>query len=398
MPISRNIRLLSWFNFFYGFRLYYVVAILYFAQVTGSYALAISLFSIVRLSQAILEIPTGIYSDKLGRSNCLKLGALASTLSIVFYALGHQYWVLVLGAVAEGACLALFSGNNDALLYESLDAAGMKDQYHAFMGKARSWLELAGFLGATLGGVVAFLSYSFLLWASVIPQLVALFLSLWFIEPKPHGEKLDSIFLHLSEAFAQYKLNSRLRGLSLASIIGDGVGGSNWSLQAAFYNSVLPVWAVGLVMSLNFLASVVSFRLSGAIINKFKALNVLIYDEIISRIIYFIALIFPTPGSPFMLAFASLTYGPTTTANNTLMQAEFTDKQRATMSSINSFLGSCFFAIFAILLGLVADRLGTAKAMLFGQVCLLPIIWIYVSIWRQNRARPAAQADLAGSG
>ena len=163
------------------------------------------------------------------------------------------------------------------------------------------------------------------------------------------------------------------------------IGESSWSLQSAFYNTVLPIWAVGFVMSLNFLISTISFRLSGKIINKFKALNLLIYQEIYSRIICIIALVYPTVISPFLMASASIVYGPGVIAQNTLLQREFTDKQRATMESINSLVGSCFFAIFAVVLGVVADNLGATKAMLFGQICLIPIVFLYLNVYRTNR-------------
>lgn len=60
---------------------------------------------------------------------------------------------------------------------------------------------------------------------------------------------MPSVYLHLKDAFTHYKHNSRLRNLSLASVVGYGVGEATWSLQAAFYNTVLPVWAVGGFMS-----------------------------------------------------------------------------------------------------------------------------------------------------
>src|SRR5438034_57985 len=115
MPIHRNLRLLSWFNFFFNFRLYSGVASIYFAAITHSYALAISIFSIAQIAQALFEVPTGIYSDRLGRRKCLIIGAGASVGSILCYAVGQGYALLALGAVFEGACRALFSGNNDAL-------------------------------------------------------------------------------------------------------------------------------------------------------------------------------------------------------------------------------------------------------------------------------------------
>jgi MFS family permease len=380
---TSTIKLLSWFNFLYNFRLYSVVAILYFAQVTHSYTLGISIFSIAQIARAVFEIPTGIYSDRLGRSTCLRIGAVASVLSITCYAIGQVYLMLVIGAIFEGACLAFFSGNNDALLYETVAETGQQDTYHEALGKVHSTLELAGFIGATVGGIIAYKSFSLLLWISAVPQVLALVLSFQFREPQIHKAAVDSIFDHLREALSYYVHNARLRNLSLANIIGYGVGEASWSFQAAFYSTVLPLWAVGFVMSLNFLASTISFRLSGRIIDKFKALNLLVFSEIYTRILCFIALIKPTIFSPFLMASASVLYGPTVVAQNTLLQTQFTDHQRATMASINSLMGSCFFAVFGVVIGLLADRVGAANALLFAQLCLVPILLLYLKVYQR---------------
>src|SRR3990170_786556 len=134
MKLLNNIRFLSWFNFLFYFRLYYAVAIIYFSQVTHSYALGISIFSIAQIVQATFEVPTGIYSDKLGRVNCLRLGAFISIVSIIFYATGLSYWILVIGAILEGISRAFLSGNNDALLYESVTESGQNTTYHKELG------------------------------------------------------------------------------------------------------------------------------------------------------------------------------------------------------------------------------------------------------------------------
>ncbi|MBZ0282671.1 MAG: hypothetical protein K8L97_18160 [Anaerolineae bacterium] len=115
MPVLRNLRLLAWFNFWGDFRLYAPIAILYFAQVSGSYALGMSVYSVAMLSQSILEVPTGILSDMVGRKKTVVFGAVAGVLSLTFYAIGGTYLALVVGAIFEGLGRAFYSGNNDAL-------------------------------------------------------------------------------------------------------------------------------------------------------------------------------------------------------------------------------------------------------------------------------------------
>lgn len=397
MYVSQNVKLFSWFNFLYSFRLYWVIAIIYFSQVTGSYALGVSVFSIAQLSQAVFEVPTGVYSDRIGRINTLRLGALASVLSVVSYAIGQSYLVLVIGAVLEGLCRAFFSGNNDALLYETLTDSGQTDKYHEVLGKISSTAELAGFLGVTIGGLVASQSFSVLLWLSTIPQALALMVSFRFTEPSMSRDKVGNIYLHIKDALSYYKHNFRLRYLSLASVINFSIGEATWSLQAAFYNTLLPVWAIGFFLSFNYLASVISYRLSGKIIDRLKALNLLIYQEVYSRVLDIIALARPTILSPALMAAASMFYGAGEVAKSTLLQKEFTDKQRATMASTNSLVGSIFFAIFAVLLGVLADRISLAKSLLFAQICLLPVILIYLKVFRAHNNADATQAGHAVS-
>ncbi len=67
MNLHKNVKLLILFEFLIEFRLYSAIIVIYFAAVTGSYALAMSLLSIVMISAAVFEVPTGVFSDLVGR-------------------------------------------------------------------------------------------------------------------------------------------------------------------------------------------------------------------------------------------------------------------------------------------------------------------------------------------
>jgi MFS family permease len=81
-----NIRVLNWFAFLIDFRLYGPFAIIYFAQVSGSYTVGMAVFSVVSISSALLEMPTGILSDRLGRRKTVILGAFFGVLSVASFA------------------------------------------------------------------------------------------------------------------------------------------------------------------------------------------------------------------------------------------------------------------------------------------------------------------------
>lgn len=381
-----NVKLLSLFYICYNLRLYSVLAVIYFYQITHSYTLALSIFSISQVSQGLFEIPFGYYSDKYGRSNCLRAGAIASLLSVVLYTIGQNYWFLVIGAIFEGINYASFSGNNDALLYETLQESGQKDNYHHEYGKMNSWLELSGFLGVFIGGLLATKSLPLLFVLSIPPRLLATIISFGFVDPKVKKKKFDSVTHHFKDSWQMYKNNFKVRWLSIADIIGYA-GGVSWNFLSTFYNLFLPIWATSLMMSVNFFTSFISFRLSGKLIQKYQAMKVLYYSEVYPRVLTLIAFIFPTIASPFIIASASVSYGPSVVAKSTILQNEFTNEQRATMTSINSFVGNIIYSVSAIFVGLAADKYGVAKSLLAVQLLMVSISIIYYKLYRNNQSR-----------
>ena len=389
MNLSRNIKLLSWFNFFTDFKLYGPIAIIYFAHVSHSYALGAAIFSIAYITSSIFDVPTGIFSDRIGRKKTIILGATTAVIYAIFYAIGINFWILAIGAVFEGLSRAFYSGNNNALLHNMLSEEGLEHDYHAYLGKLSSLFQVALAVSGLLGALIATWSFPLIMWLSVIPQVLCVFISFKIIDSKKVVEYTTSIFADLKEGLMEFVNNSNLRLLSIASILDYGIGETSYQFQAAFYNLVLPIWAVGVAKTLSNVGAAIGFSFRGKIIGKFKALNILLFGEIYSKVVNVIALVFPTALSPFLMASNSLFFGTGSVAQGTLMQKEFTDKQRATMSSLNSFAGSLFFGLFAFMTGLFADKVGPRNALLITQAFSLSVIWVTVKLFRAQRKQPA---------
>ena len=134
MDYSRNIKILTWQGFLAGFSLWAPIAAIYFSKVSGSYALGLSIFSIAMVSSAVFEIPTGVFSDLIGRKYTTVLGGFFYMLGGIFYALGFNYWWLVAGAIFDGLGKAFYSGNNNALLYDSLNKSNRREELEKLMG------------------------------------------------------------------------------------------------------------------------------------------------------------------------------------------------------------------------------------------------------------------------
>ena len=71
MKPKPTVRLFTLFSFFSQLDFYVPIKVVYFHLVTGSYATASTIISAVWIAQALLEIPTGIFSDLIGRKSAM---------------------------------------------------------------------------------------------------------------------------------------------------------------------------------------------------------------------------------------------------------------------------------------------------------------------------------------
>lgn len=382
MSLRRNIRLFYLFNFFVDFKFYAPIAIIYFANVSGSYTLGMSIFSATMLAAALFEVPTGVFSDYIGRKKTVLLGSIFLTFAVLCYALGFSYWVLLLGAIAEGASRSFYSGNNNAMLYDTLSEHGKVDIYHEELGKTSSTDQLALAISAIIGSFIAAESFSLVFWLSVLAPIACIVISLFFIEPKVHKKESTNIYSHLKESLKIFITNKRLRYLSIAKILEFGIGESIWQFRSAFIQLLWPVWAIGIAQSLSNIGATISFYFSGKLINKFNEFRILIFTGVYDFVVTLIALIFPSVLSPALWSSTSLFFGVQNVATNNLMQKAFTDHQRATMGSLNSLGQSIFFGIFSIILGAVADKVGPINALIFAVILTVPVTLLYFKSYK----------------
>lgn len=382
--MKRNIKLLALFNFFTDFVLYAPVAIIYFSQVSGSYASGMSVFSIAMLSSAVFEVPTGIFSDLIGRKNTMVAGAISSVVSVLLYAIGGSYVILAFGAVCEGLGRSFFSGNNDALLHDTLAATNQQHAYHEHLGKLSSLFQVALALSAILGGFIANWSFAWVMWLSIIPKIIMVGLASFLVEPKKHSLESGNAYAHLKEALQQFKLNGKLQLLSITSMLRFALGESAYLFRSAFVATLWPIWAIGFSNFISNVGAAMSFYFSGKLINKFKPSKILTFEIIANRFINLLALLFPSVASPALMGTTSLGYGLGQVATNMLLQKEFSQKQRATMGSLNSLFGSVCFAIVAVGLGFIGDKIGPTYTLILIHLLLFTPLLLYRQIFKHE--------------
>ena len=389
----RNIRLLSIFNLCCDFRIYAPIAVVYFAHVTGSYALAVLLFSIAKISSTLLEVPTGVVSDRVGRKLTILAGQAASIASIGCYAFGADFRVLAIGAAFEGLAFPCFSGNNEALLYDTLKDEGLHSQYAEYQGHVSSMFHVALAVSAAIAAVVLlWFGMRVLFILSLVPQLIGFAVALFFHEPVQHDRRFETnVFSHLSEALATFARDAKLRDLSVASILGFAIGEANHMFYPAFYALLWPSWALGIAGMLTHGFATLGFRAAGRLVHRFGEWRVLLWSSVASKLFVLGAIAIPNVTSPAVSSLASLLFGPNVIAQASLMQKGFTDAQRATMGSLISLGGNLLFALAVYSLGALADRIGPRYALLSAEILAISVTLLYWRLYRSVAAEVGSE-------
>ncbi len=97
-----------------------------------------------------LEVPSGVVADRFGRKRTLVLGAILSMAGSLLRIVAYDFVVFACAEILFATAIALISGANSAILYDSLDADGRANEYAHYEGLVQSsWLAVTA-VGMTL--------------------------------------------------------------------------------------------------------------------------------------------------------------------------------------------------------------------------------------------------------
>lgn len=132
----------------------------------------IQLSAVYYLSVFILEVPSGYFSDRIGRRTTLMLAACALLASYCCFIVGANFWWFATGQFLLAMGIAMQSGTDTALLYDSLKALGRESEYAGREANAEQWglimLAIATLSGGALGLIDLRLAYVFSLLCAII--------------------------------------------------------------------------------------------------------------------------------------------------------------------------------------------------------------------------------------
>jgi MFS family permease len=198
--------------------------ILFFREAGLTYLAIGSLYAIREVGTNLLEIPTGVVADAFGRRRAMIASFAAYLGSFALFTAFSDYSAYGVAMVLFALGEALRSGTHKAMILEYLRQRGFEERSVAYYGRTRAASQFGSALAALIGAGVVFWagSYRVVFLASMAPYVLALFLLVGY--PKEldgHVERITWSWRSLSErlrdtirmSIASLKQQVLLRGL-----------------------------------------------------------------------------------------------------------------------------------------------------------------------------------------
>ena len=381
MKIKDNPKFLRWFEFFSYFIFSSPILILFFNSVLNNYALSMTIYAAKSVSCTLLEIPFGIISDRIGRKKIMVLGAITRLSCFILWSISYSFVPLLLGAVIGGASDALASGNNDALLYDSLCVSKQKKSYHKIYAGITSYYQFALFLGSLIGAFIAFYSMRLAIVLNILPLMIALIISLIIIEPR-HKKLNETTFIkQFIISIKNLWNNRRLRYVALGDGLNYGLNESAYSFNSVFISQFVPVWALGIFKSLGHLMNSFGAHLSNCIARKIGINNTAGYGLVTDNFMNIISVLCNSILTPIVRLASPLSEGVYSPAINTIIQNEIPNNIRATTLSVTSIFSNLCYSGAAIFIGYLADITSPYWALLIAySIALLVDSLVFIGL------------------
>jgi MFS family permease len=360
----------------------------------------------------LFEVPTGVVADSWGRRVSFLLGTITLASSTFLYYLLWQWsapflwWAVV--SVLLGLGFTFFSGAVEAWLVDALHYSGYDGGLEAVLGRGQMVSGVAMLGGSVAGGVIAQatdLGVPFLIRVGVLVAMFAVaFLLMRDVgfTPERSAHPLRATRSVLKASIDGGFKHPPVRYIMLAAPFTEGVGFYVfYALQPyllQLFGDPRAYAVAGLAAAIVAGADIVGGWMAPRVRQRVRRrTTVLIVSNVVSSVIL-VALLFTTT---FWLALVLLALWAVVGAAGTpVRQAYLNDmiasKQRATVLSFDSLIGSSGGVVVQPLLGRSADLYGyPASLAVSGAVQLLAAPFILLS--RRQRSQADTASDLTAA-
>ena len=176
--------------------------ILFFIDAGLSFLQIGTLYAVREISTNILEVPTGIAADSLGRKKTMICSFIFYIISFALFFYSDSYLLFVPAMILFAFGEACRTGTHKAMIFEYLKINNWQDQKVHYYGDTRSWSQIGSAVSALIAAAIVFISadYKYIFFYSIIPYFINLLLIMSY--PK----ELEGMIKHQGESQIRAKL------------------------------------------------------------------------------------------------------------------------------------------------------------------------------------------------
>ncbi len=366
------------------------------------------------VGMVVFEIPTGVVADTIGRRVSYLAGTLtlmATTLLYVFlWQVEGPFWAWAVVSILLGLGFTFFSGAVEAWLVDALVATGFTGSLEAVFGRGQIVTGIGMLTGSVIGGFVAqvtSLGVPFVMRAAVLVIMFGFaFTAMKDIgfSPKKSSGTIKEMKL-ITSASVEYGWRvPSVKWLMLASPFTAGVSFyAFYALQPYLLELAGDPEAYGiagitaaLVAGAQILGGIAAPRIRGRFRLRTSAL---LFAVAISSVTLLLIGLFDNFWAViFLVAIWGLLFAAASPIRQSYLNGMIPSKQRATILSFDSMLGSTGGVVSQPVLGRSADVYGYGTSYLIGAaISSLALPFIYLSRRQKSGADPGVSGPTAGN-
>lgn len=347
--------------------------------------------SLFALAVVLLEVPTGMVADRMGKRMSILMGQCTVAVGCLLYAISGGFWSFLLCEVILALGMTLMSGADSALLFDCLKRLGREQELAEHEGRNQSVRMLVFAACNVIGGLLGAWSLRATVWAGVVGPLLAIFVVASFVEasPPPGDRSLAEAaggYRQLMRDALQFVTRHRLvRWLLLfQAVLTGSATWLLWAYQPYMELSGLPLWAFGLAFAVYNLFAAACSRLAHRVGTRLGDGGTLVLLAALQALPPLLMAFWIGPASfLFVLGHQAVRGLGRPLLNARILAYTWPDK-RATVLSLGSLAGRLFFALTGPIVGMLGEGALLPRALAIQGAVLVALFallgWAYRSI------------------
>ena len=351
--------------------------------------------------QNLLEIPSGIMSDSIGRRKTM-IGAFTlyiAAFMIFYFSQDYRFFFVAMACYATGD--AFRSGTHKAMIYEYLRIKGWQKYKVDYYGHTRSWSQFGSAVSSLLAVVIVFFSgnYSTIFIVAVVPYVLDLILMISYpreLDSTGYSDSCENSSIRLIST-AKISIGTMRNSVTRKAMVNSVLYSSPFKITKDYYQPVLAALAAGIAVHLHscreeqisavligimyfalYIGTAWASRNAKRLSERYSNLALFLNRSLLTGLMFFFAVgavfVLPYPWRwVVILPFTAIYFmenlrRPVGVA---YISETFAPGVMATILSVESQFRSLGAALLAPIFGLLADKFGIASAFMLLAVILV---------------------------